>query len=210
MNIANEKKALLIIDVTNFCCSPKCESNKHGEGFRKIRKMVPSLVSFIKSWKKLSLGPVFFINCVKWDKKHIAANLVELYKDPNCTYYTKDPSDFPEEFYKIKSEKGDYIITKNSYDAFVNKKFIKILKKEDVKYLVIAGVFGEACVHSTIQGGFSAGYNFIILKDLIETIDAKKRQDLQKLLKQYLWPINFGKTISSKQFLKIYDKKNVQ
>jgi len=55
-------------------------------------------------------------------------------------------------------------------------------------------------VHATIQGGFSAGFSFIILKDLIETTDLRVRQELQGLLKQYTWPVMFGKTIDSKDF----------
>jgi nicotinamidase-related amidase len=69
-----------------------------------------------------------------------------------------------------------------------------------VKYCVITGVFGDGCVNSTLQGGFSDGYNLIILKDLIETSDVKTRQKLQKLLKDYTRPVMFGKTINSECF----------
>ena len=74
------------------------------------------------------------------------------------------------------------------------------LTEHKIKYVVIAGVFGDGCVSATIQGGFSAGYNFIILKDLIETTDSKTRQKIQRLLKEYSWPIMYGKTINSKDF----------
>lgn len=72
--------------------------------------------------------------------------------------------------------------------------------------MVITGIFGDGCVHSTIQGGFSRGYNFIIIKDLIETSDVKVRQKLQKLLKEYTWPIMFGELIDSSDFLKFIKK----
>jgi nicotinamidase-related amidase len=57
-------------------------------------------------------------------------------------------------------------------------------------------------VHSTIDHGFALGYKFIILKDLVETTDVKTRQDIQKLLKEYTWPIMFGRTINSNEFLR--------
>ena len=72
----------------------------------------------------------------------------------------------------------------------------------NIKNLIITGVFADGCVESTIQSGFSKGYNLVMLKDLIETTDSKKRQALQTLLKENLWPTNFGETINSTDFLK--------
>ena len=192
MKITNKNSALIVIDIINFCCQPK---------HTKIRRMVPRLVKFIQQYKAEFKGQVIYINCNKWNKKNLPKNLVELYKDPKCSYYTTDKTKHPEEFYKISPDKDDLIITKNNYDAFTNPKLDKFLKSKKIKYLIVTGIFGDGCVHSTIQGGFSKGYNFIILKDLIETTDEKIRQDLQKILKQYTWPIMFGKTTSSKQFL---------
>ena len=135
-------------------------------------------------------------------EKHLAKNIVELYKNPKCKYYSTDKTGFSEKFFQIKPQKDDLIITKTSYNAFTNIKLNQYLKKNKIKYVLVAGVFGDGCVHSTIEGGFSAGYNFIILKDLIETTDLAIRQKLQKLLKEYTWPTMFGKTINSKELLK--------
>ncbi len=199
-----KETAFLVIDVTNGCCHSKCEMKKWNVTFNKIRKMVPKLKSFISQYRKAG-GQVIFVNCTPWKKEFLAKNVVELYKDPKCRYYSSDKSGFSEKFFELEPKKNDYIITKNTYDAFTNLKLDKFLKKQKIKYIVVAGVFGDGCVESTIQGGFSMGYNFIILKDLIETTDVEIRQKLQKLLKEYTWPIMFGKTINSKSFFDFVD-----
>ena len=199
MAIKIKDTALLVIDIINSCCHPTCETKKYGISFSKIRKIVPKLIGFIRNYKNKG-GRVVYIRCSAWDKLHLAKNIVELYKDPKCKYYSKDRTGFPEQFFKVKPEKNDAVITKNSYDAFTNPKLEKILKNK--KYLIITGIFGDGCVHATIQGGFSKGHNFIILKDLVETSDDKKRQKLQQMLKEYTWPVMFGKTIDSSDFSK--------
>ena len=83
------------------------------------------------------------------------------------------------------------------------QKIKKYLQRKKIKKLVISGVFGDGCVHATMQGAFSAGYNMIILKDLIETTDIKDRQRLQKLLVKIIWPNMFGKTLTSTEFLRM-------
>ncbi len=190
--------ALIVIDVINSCAHEKYEIKKWNITFKKIRKMVPSLVKFIDFYKSKD-GKVIYINTTPWTKKHLTKNIIELYKNPNARYYSKDVSGFPEEFYLINPKNG-HVVTKNSYDAFTNPKLKNLLKNK--KYVIITGIFGDGCVHATIQGGFSAGYNFIILKDLIETTDVKRRQQLQNHLKTYTWPLMFGKTIDSKDFKK--------
>ncbi len=107
---------------------------------------------------------------------------------------------FSDEFYKISPEKNDIILEKNSYDAFVNPQLNKVLKKKKIKYLIPTGVLGDGCVHATIQGGFSQGYNYLILKDLVETTDLPIRQRLIKIMREFYWPMLYGKTISAKSF----------
>ena len=194
-----KETALLVIDVINSCCHKNCEIEKWGISFNKIRRMLPKLKNFIANYKSAG-GKVIFVNCVPWKKKFLPSNINELYKDPSCEYYSSDESGFEEKLFRISQDKNDFVITKNSYDAFTSLELNNLLRKLKVKYCVIAGVFGDGCVNSTIQGGFSSGYGFIILKDLIETTDVKTRQKLQKLLKDYTWPVMFGKTINSECF----------
>jgi len=200
--VNSKNSALLVIDVINSCCHQKCEIKKWNISFKKIRKMVPKFVRFIEEYKKKTKNPVIYVNCVPWDKKHLMKNVVELYKDPKCRYYSEDKSGFREKFFMVKPEKEDVVFTKNNYDAFSNKKLVNYLKKKKIKYIIVTGVFGDGCVDASIVGGFSRGFNFVLLKDLIETTDVPKRQRLQKIMKEELWPTMYGKTMNSKEFLK--------
>lgn len=199
MNKSNT--ALVIIDVVNGCAHEKCEDPKIDVRFSKIREMVPNLDKFIKTYREKVGSLIVFVNITPWDKAHLPENIQELYTDPNVEYYSDDNSGFPEEFYQVKPEKGDLIITKNSYDAFTNSKLNKTFKDKKIQYLVVAGIFTEGCVLSTIVNGFSAGFNFVILKDLIETADNQERQEISRLLKKRVFSSLYGKTITSEEFL---------
>lgn len=204
MNKSNT--ALFIIDVINSCAHDKCESPEINIHFSKIREMIPKLSDFIDNYRKTVGDSVIFVNITPWDKEHLPENIQELYTDPGVEYYSDDKSGFPEEFYQIKPEKNDLVITKGTYDAFANTELEKILKEKGIQYLVVAGIFTEGCVLSTICNGFSAGFNFVILEDLIETADSEKRQELSKLLKARVFPFLYGKTITSEEFLSSWGK----
>lgn len=197
--------ALLIIDMVNGCAHKDCEDSEINVYFSKIRKIAPKLVGFIDDFRKKVNNNVVFINNTPWTKKYLPNNIQELYTDPMVEYYGEEGDDFPQGFYKVKPEKEDLIITKNTYDAFANPELEKHLRDRKIQYLVITGVFTEGCVLSTIANGFSRGFNFIILKDLIETADSKERQETSRLLKEHVFPYLYGKTIKADNFLKEYD-----
>lgn len=198
MNQANT--ALLIIDPINSCAHKECESPALSITFSKIREMVPKLSGFIEKYREDIGGLVVFTKTVSWKSDFLADNLNELYTDSKTTYYSEDDTGFAEEFYEVKPREREFIITKNTYDAFANTELDKILKDNNIKYLLVTGVFGDGCVLATICGGFSRGYNFVILSDLIETTDVVMRQELLEKLKGYMWPIMYGKTMKSEDF----------
>jgi len=194
--------ALLIIDPVNSCAHEKCETPEWKLHFSKIRKMIPKLDKFVDEYRKKTNGLIIFTTITPWNKDHLPDNLNELYTDPEACYYSEDESGFDEEFFGITPNKKDLVIAKNTYDVFTNEKMIRTLKKRGIKYVVVVGVFTDGCVLASVIGGFSQGYNFVILKDLIETTDVKIRQELQTLLINYTFPVMYGKTITSDELLK--------
>jgi len=201
-----DNTALLVIDMVNGCAHKDCEDPEIKVHFSKIREMAPKLVRFVDNFRKEVNNNIIFINITPWTKEHLPENIQELYTDPEVEYYGDEGDDFPQEFYQVKPEKEDLIITKNTYDAFADTELKKVLRKKQIQYLVITGIFTEGCVLSTISNGFSLGFNFVILKDLIETGDGEEQQKTSELLKKRVFPFLYGKTITSEEFLKDWEK----
>ncbi len=204
-NMNPQNTALIVIDPVNSCCHKDCENPEWNITYSKIREMIPNLDKFIEAFRSKIGGKVIFTNITPWTKEYLPANINELYTDPKTTYYG-DGSKFEEEFYVIKPADGDIVITKNNYDTFSNPEFDGILKKNNIHYLIVTGVFTDGCVLATVVGGFARGYNFIILKDLIETTDLPIRQELQERLRNYTFPILYGKTITSEELIQSWGK----
>lgn len=199
--MTSDNTALVVIDPINSCASESCEMPDRGIRFSKIRAMLPKLDAFVKTYRKKTGGLVIITTTVPWSKDHLPVNIQNLYTDPGATYYSQDTSGFAEQFYALDVESTDVVIAKNAYDAFTNDVFAKTLKDRGIKYIIMTGVFTDGCVLATVISGFSLGYNFVILKDLIETTDVDVRQELQKNLIEFTFPKMYGKTITSAELL---------
>ncbi len=191
--------ALLVIDPINSCAHEKCETPEWNIHFTKIRQMLPKLENFLNDYRQKIGGLVVITTITPWNKENLPNNINELYTDPSAYYYSDDTSGFDEQFYKVKPDNSDIILTKNTYDSFSNGQLDKLFMEKGIKYVVVTGVFTDGCVLASIVSGFSKGYNFVILKDLVETTDSSTRQQLQKLLIEYTFPVMYGRTISSNE-----------
>jgi nicotinamidase-related amidase len=200
-----QNSVLLVIDVINACAQREYEDLARNIHYKKIRRMVPALSSFITSYRQLG-GRVILTTTVPWQEPYLPENINELYRtNAQARYWSQDTSGRAEQFYAIPTD-GASVITKNSYDAFTNRDLVEALEDLHIRYVLIAGVFGDGCVMASICGGFSMGYHMLMLKDLIETTDDKDRQAFQRYLKQRMWPLMYGTTVESQEVLAAFSK----
>ncbi len=197
----SQNTALIIIDVINSCAHQNCEIPEWKISFGKIREMVPRLNTFIEEFRATIGGPIIFGKTLPWQKEHLADNVNELYEDERFSYYSKDSSGFAEEFYCLTPGKDDIIATKDTNDALADPKLIAQLQAQGIKYIVTTGIFTDGCVLATVVSGFSKGFNFVVLKDLVETTDSPRRQRLQQDLLEFTFPYMFARVVSSEEFL---------
>ena len=195
-----DNSVLLVIDVINSCAHKAYEDPERGITYNKIRQMIPSLSSFVNSFRRTG-GNIILTTTVPWREQHLPENINELYRDnEKARYWSRDTGGHAEQFYEIPTD-GATIFAKNSYDAFTNEDFVNTLERMQIRYIIVTGVFGDGCVLATICGGFSKGFHFIIAQDLIETTDDKDRQMFQRYLKERMWPLMYGATIESHHIL---------
>lgn len=201
-----DNTALLVIDPVNSCAHERCETPEWNIRFTKIRTMLPKLAKFVSEYRKRVGGLVVFTTITPWNKENLPENINRLYQDPRAYYYSDDTTGFDEKFHDVIPEKSDLVYMKNTYDAFTIKEMVAGFEKRGIKYIVITGIFTDGCVLATIASGFSKGYNFVILKDMIETTDDLERQKLQELLVGYTFPVMYGKTMTAREFLTAWKK----
>ncbi len=199
--MTKDNTALLLIDVINSCAAAKCEIPEWGVTFHKIRQMVPQLGGFIADFRQHFTGPVIFGRTKPWQKEYLAHNINELYEDERFAYYTADRSGFAEEFYQLTPEPGDIVTDKDTNDALADPKLLKQLEKQHIRYIVVTGVFTDGCVLATVIGGFTKGYNIVVLSDLVETTDLPQRQRIQQDLLSFTFPFMFARVMGSKELL---------
>jgi len=205
-SLTPDNSALLVIDVINSCAHSEFEDPARNVHYKKIRSMVPALSVFITSYRQFG-GKVILTTTVPWQEPYLPDNINEPYRnDEKARYWSQDTSGRAEAFYEIPTD-GALIITKNSYDAFANEALIDALEDSHIRYVIVAGIFGDGCVMASICGGFSRGYHLIIAKDLIETTDDDGRQLLQQQLKNTTWPLMYGTTIESQRILSALAKR---
>ncbi len=203
-NMRRGNTALLIIDPVNSCAHERCETPEWNIYFSKIRAMLPRLAKFVGEYRRKIGGMIIFTTLSPWNKEHLPPNLNELYTDSRASYYSDDTTGFDEQFHTVIPQKGDLVIIKNTYDAFTSGELLSALKENKIQYIVTTGVFTDGCVLASVVSGFAKGFNFVILKDLVETTDVNTRRELQKLLIDYTFPAMYGKTITSKEFLEVF------
>jgi nicotinamidase-related amidase len=177
-NLNLKNSVFLVIDVINSCAQREYEDPERAIHYNKIRQMIPALAEFISAYKRLG-GRIILTTTVPWQEAYLPENINELYRNnAEARYWSQDSSGCAEQFYGIPTD-GATVVVKNSYDAFTNRNLVRLLEEQHTRYVIVAGVFGDGCVMASICGGFSMGYQMVIVNDLIETTDDEDRQACQ-------------------------------
>jgi nicotinamidase-related amidase len=204
-NLTLQNSVFLVIDVINSCAQREFEDPARNIHYNKIRQMIPALSSFITSFKRLG-GRVILTTTVPWQEPYLPDNINELYRNnAKARYWSQDTTGCAEQFYDIPTD-GATVVVKNSYDAFTNRDLVNLLEVLHIRYIIVAGIFGDGCVMASICGGFSKGYHMVMVGDLIETTDDEDRQAFQQFLKQRMWPLMYGTTVKSDELLAAFSQ----
>jgi nicotinamidase-related amidase len=80
----------------------------------------------------------------------------------------------------------EYIVTNyNTMDGFHNTDLEQILKALKCDTLIFAGVATNLCLETTVRSAFNRGYNIIVLRDCVATIN----EEFQKFPINVIFPM---------------------
>jgi nicotinamidase-related amidase len=79
--------------------------------------------------------------------------------------YTCATSTWGAEFWRIRPEPGEVVITKHRYSAFVGTNLDLILRSRGVTSLAVTGVATNVCVDCTLRDGLQRDYHVALVSD---------------------------------------------
>jgi nicotinamidase-related amidase len=77
---------------------------------------------------------------------------------------------------ELKPTESDIIIKKSTYNGFFNTDLEKVLKANNIKKLIFAGVSTDICVLNTAANAFFLGFEILVCRDCTESINEESKE----------------------------------
>jgi ureidoacrylate peracid hydrolase len=192
--LKDTRPALIVIDVQNdFCHSQGAFSKRNVDLSHVQKKAVPNLISFINKCRKSRL-PIIFVRTIHSDWTNSPSwlgrmgGMVE--KVPVCI-----PNSWGAEFYEVKPQDSDYIVTKHRYSAFIGTDLNLILRSKGIETLLFSGTVTNICVETTARDGFNLDYNVILVEDCCGAYFPEEHASTMVNMSKYFGMVADSKTI---------------
>lgn len=194
--------AVVVVDMQNDFCSQRGAVSGRRDSSA-VRAMIPRLKEFLERARGHKVRLVF----VRTERgpEDVAGPAAELLhrrgrKSDSCQRGSWGVEFTPE----LLPQKGEAVITKKTYSAFVGTPLEKKLRGWGIRTLVMTGVATNVCVESTARDGFMRDFYIIFLKDLSASYDQRLHDATLTNIEEH-----FGQVGSSEEMLKAWRGKQV-
>ena len=147
------KPAILVIDVQEYFFAESSHAFLRGS-----ERVKENIRAFLKQLRELSEGLSLDIPVVATIHKGGSRNMKMWWGNTVEDLWAK---------LSIEEEFVDFIIYKDTYDAFYMTGLHDILKKKFVDQLIITGVMTHLCCETTARSGFVKGYEIVMVEDCL-------------------------------------------
>ena len=193
--------ALLVTDMQNDFVSPKGKMAGFGFDVSMVQSMMPALRGFLPEARKLGIFVVHMrvIN----DAAQNAPSWYAFWGEPTVTLDGSWGAEFAAGF---EPAEGEPVVTKYAYGGFDGTNLDAILRRRDIRTLVVTGTGSLICSGDTIHRGFALGYHIVVPEDCIAdfTVDGPEMTRKVKEVAMYITAHHYGKVVDSDEILRIW------
>jgi biuret amidohydrolase len=162
-----EKTALLIIDIQNTYITPTDDpvENSRWQPFydRMNHQVIPSTAKLIEGARQRGVEVIFArIACLKENGRDRSLSQ----KKPGFNYLLMPMTSAESQIVPELQPQGDEIVvTKTTDSALTGTNLRLILSNMGIQHVVIAGIFTDQCVSSTVRSLADESFNVIVVED---------------------------------------------
>lgn len=157
------KTALIVVDVQNDFCHSQGAFGKRGFDLSQADPAVNSLLALIDHCRQFNM-PIIFVQTVhsNWTDSDAWSGRLE---GAGGEMMICRSDSWGVEFYKVKPQKSDFIVTKHRFSGFVATDLNLVLRSRGIETLLMTGVATNVCVETTARDGFCLDYSIILVED---------------------------------------------
>ncbi len=194
--------ALIVVDVQNDFCAPGGSFDKVGVNISMVQRMVPNLVRFAQEMRNAGFFVIWVRNNYNTlDNWYLSEAWLEQAARTRRGLYHKTamcvPGSWGADFYMVKPNPSEPIVTKHRFDAFESSDLDLILRSRKIRTLIMTGFATNVCVETTARHGFVKDYHIVLVKDMCASDSLELHEAALKNI-----DIFFGEVATSEDILK--------
>ena len=167
--------ALIIIDMQNDFCHAKGYvgkvGRKHGMDYTRLRRPIEKIIELKKTAKGAGM-PVIYTQTLYEGDFMDHPRQSDLTKEAREAKFLVKGTWNAQVIDELTPEKGDYVLVKKGYGAFLHTHLDILLRNLGVDTLIVTGVGATVCVETTAREGRNLGYEIIMVSDATEASDS--------------------------------------
>jgi nicotinamidase-related amidase len=167
ISLPAHETALLVIDIQNkYMAKPKdpIEREKWTPFFDRMEKtVIPNTVSLIDTCREIDVEVIFArIACLKENGRDRSLSQ----KKPGWNYLLM-PKDTHEAqlVTELTPQKDDIVVCKTTDSALTGTNLRLILTNMEIRHVIVAGIFTDQCVSSTVRSLADESLNVVVVED---------------------------------------------
>lgn len=201
--ISPERAALLVVDMQNDFVSPDGKMAQFGFEIGSVRETIEPIRRLLEVARSLSYPVIHtsMINNINQNPPSWHA----FWGDPVITLPGSWGAEHIEE---LRPLKGELVLTKYTYGAFIGTNFDTMLRRLDIKTIMVTGTDLNICAGDTMHQAFAVGYHVVAVSDCLACFSRIGREHAEQLkaMGLYLIESHFGIAVDSTPLIEVMNR----
>ena len=193
--IAPCRTALVLVDMQNdFAHDDGIFVREWGKTNRWIKPIIPNCRRLLEAARGAAV-PVVHLRVVN-DLLRNPVSWHNFWGPPSCAVEGTWGAEFIDE---LKPRDDEVVVTKYTYDGFVDTALDSVLKKLGGETLVFAGIDSDVCVRDTAAHGFALGYTPVFAADAMAADNEVAHAGVMQSFEEH-----YGKVVAADQIADVW------
>ena len=194
-----EHCAILIVDVQNDFCAEGGAMHREGRDVAAVQAMVPRLARLIDAARRAQVRCIWIRNVYNTGPNWYLSEvwLEHAQRRRRGAYLTIpvcEPNAWNGDFFEIKPNPDEAIVTKHRYGAFESSDLDLVLRSQGIRTVIMTGVATNVCVETTARQACLRDYYVVFASDCTATYDQADHEATLRNIDAY-----FGEVVSAAQ-----------